>query len=118
MRADYPQCSKQYNSQKLIDKHISGGEQQCHDALSNAMRHVDKLLAQKNLPVSGAIDRASYIGTGAEVTFATIEPHFHYGWAYVTRAHKASSMSAGKLVSAKSKVKQYLYMYIPAFKRW
>ena len=53
MRTVYPQCSMQYNSQKLLDKHISGGEQQCQDALSNAMRHADKLLPQKNLPVSG-----------------------------------------------------------------
>ena len=62
IRAVYPQCSKcfyHYKSQKLLDKHICGGEQQCQDALSNAMRHADKLLAQMNLTVSGAIDRAS-----------------------------------------------------------
>ena len=44
IRAVYPQCSKcfyHYKSQKLLDKHICGGEQQYHDALSNAMRHAD-----------------------------------------------------------------------------
>jgi hypothetical protein len=40
------------------------------------MRHADKLLAQMNLTVSGAIDRASLIGTGDEVGFATFEPNF------------------------------------------
>ncbi|KAL5463759.1 hypothetical protein EMCRGX_G032690 [Ephydatia muelleri] len=60
IRAVYPQCSKcfyHYKSQKLLDKHNCGGEQQC------------------------AIDRASHIGTGEEVVFATFEPNFYSGWA-------------------------------------
>ena len=88
IRAVYPQCSKcfyHYKSQKLLDKHNCGGEQQCQDALSNAMRHADKLLGQMNLTVSGAIDRASHIGTGEEVVFATFEPNFYSGWAYVKK---------------------------------
>ena len=35
--------------------------QQCLDALSIAMRHADKLLAQMNLTVHGIIDRASLL---------------------------------------------------------
>ena len=49
------------------------------------MRHADKLLGQMNLTVSGAIDRASHIGTGEEVVFATFEPNFSSGWAYVKK---------------------------------
>ena len=88
IKAIYHQCSKcfyHYKSQKLLDKHICCGEQQCQDALSNAMRHADKLLAQMNLTISGAIDRASLIGTGDEVGFATFEPNFYSGWAYVKK---------------------------------
>ena len=33
------------------------------------MRHADKCLAQMNLTVHGAIDRASLIGTGDEMPF-------------------------------------------------
>ena len=55
----------------------------------NAMRHAGKLLAQMNLTVSGAIDRASLIGSGDEVGLANFEPNFYSGWAYehATRAH-------------------------------
>ena len=67
IKALYPQCSEchyRFKSQKLLDKHMCDGAQQCLDALSIAMRHADKLLAQMNLTVHGAIDRASLIGTG------------------------------------------------------
>ena len=88
IRALYPQCSEclyHYKSQKLLDKHMCGGAQLCRDALSIAMRHADKLLAQMNLTVSGAIDRASLIGTGDEMTFSTFEPNFYSGWAYTRK---------------------------------
>ncbi|KAL5496895.1 hypothetical protein EMCRGX_G013267 [Ephydatia muelleri] len=88
IRAVYPQCSQcfyHYKSQKLLDKHVCGGEQQCQDALSTAMRHADKLLAQMNFTISGAINKASHIGASDAVTFATFEPNFYSGWAYVKR---------------------------------
>ena len=88
IKALYPQCSEchyHFKSQKLLDKHMCDGAEQCLDALSIAMRHVDKLLAQMNLTVYGAIDRASLIGTGDEMPFTTFEPNFYSGWAYTRK---------------------------------
>ena len=88
IKALYPQCSKCHyhlKSQKLLDKHICDGAQQCLDALSIAMRHADKLLAQMNLTVHGAIQKASLIGTGDEMPFTTFEPNFYSGWAYTRK---------------------------------
>ena len=88
IKALYPQCSECYyhfKSQKLLDKHMCDGAQQCLDALSIAMRHADKLLAQMNLTVHGAIHRASLIGTGDEMPFTTFEPNFYSGWAYTRK---------------------------------
>ena len=129
IRAVYPQCSKcfyHYKSQKLLDKHICGGEQQCQDALSNAMRHADKLLAQMNLTVSGAINRASHIGTSDEVTFATFEPNFYSGWAYVKKNMQPELTTRVKTIInecwkvGESKVqRKYLLMeYFQGLKRW
>ena len=64
---------------------MCGGAQQCLDALSIAMRHADKLLAQMNLTVPGAIDRASLIGMGDEIPYSTFEPNFYSGWAYARK---------------------------------
>ena len=61
---------------------MCGGIQQCLDALSIEMRHADKILAQMNLTVPGAIDRPSLINTGDEIPFTTFEPNFYTGWAY------------------------------------
>ena len=88
IKALYPQCSEchyHFKSQKLLDKHICDGAQQCLDALSIAMRHADKLLAQMNLTVHGAIQKASLIGTGDEMPFTTFEPNFYSGWAYTRK---------------------------------
>lgn len=94
IKALYPQCSDchyHFKSQKLLDKHRCGGAQQCVDALSIAMRHADKLLAQMNLTVHGAIDRASLIGTGSEMPLPKIEPNFYSGWADTRRICTRSS---------------------------
>ena len=88
IKALYPQCSEchyHFKSQKLLDKHMCDGAQQCLDALSIAMRHADKLLAQMNLTVHGTIDRAFLIGTGDEMPFTTFEPNFYSGWAYTRK---------------------------------
>ncbi|KAL5484080.1 hypothetical protein EMCRGX_G020524 [Ephydatia muelleri] len=88
IKALYPQCSEchyHFKSQKLLDKHMCDGAQQCLDALSIAMRHADKRLAQMNLTVHGAIDRASFIGTGDEMPFTTFESNFYSAWAYARK---------------------------------
>ena len=69
IKALYPQCSEchyHFKSQKLLDKHMCDGAQQCLDALSIAMRHADKLLAQMNLVL-------------------LTEHNFYSGWAYTRK---------------------------------
>ena len=56
-----------------------------YDALSNAMRHANKLLAKMDFTVDGAIAQASHM-FDRENTYATFESNFYAGWAHTRKS--------------------------------
>eukprot|EP00731_Ephydatia_muelleri_P029490 Em0021g13a len=53
------------------------------DALTNAMKHANKLLVSMDFTVDGAIAQASHI---FETRYATFEPNFYAGWAHTRKS--------------------------------
>lgn len=84
IQAVYPQCANclyPFKSQQVLTKHICSGVMESHDALGNAMRHANKLLAKMDFTVDGAIAQASHM-FDRENTYATFEPNVYAGWAH------------------------------------
>ncbi|KAL5475613.1 hypothetical protein EMCRGX_G025446 [Ephydatia muelleri] len=79
IQAVYPQCANclyPFKSQQVLTKHICSGVMESHDALGNAMRHANKLLAKMDFTVDGAIAQASHM-FDRENTYATFEPNVY-----------------------------------------
>ena len=58
----YPQCADclyHFKSQRVLGKHICSGRMESRDALTNAMKHANKLLVSMDFTVDGAIAQAS-----------------------------------------------------------
>ena len=87
IQAVYPQCANclyHFKSQHVLNKHICSGVMESHDALSNAMRHANKLLTKMDFTVDGAIAQASHM-FDPDMTYATFEPNFYTGWAHTRK---------------------------------